>query len=286
MREQLTGRFSDLPSPSLRQRAAEVVAGLSGVLSPEERPAIVAGHYCVAPLLAELSNRGRAEAYTFAFGLQLLKQWEQRGVEPELVLWINDIGVAPDKRRELKATYHLPENYQRLASKEDVDTSRVRVFFESTMRNRASVLLRKLHKRSPQLFERVPSGAGDLVRCVDESDCQLLPQQGMTSYVVLGPHGERLVVKDGPNPKCNLILATFFQVLHQRLASALVVNVFNELYESRLELGEHVCKAVLGSEQRFVTLLCDGQDLELAPFSELEPPPRRVVAQEVLPITP
>jgi hypothetical protein len=141
--------------------------------------------------------------------------------------------------------------------------------FESTMRNKASTLLRKIYKRRPQLFERVSASSEGLVRCVQSTVCEMETSTTNTAYVVSGPDAEKLVVKEGPNPKCNLILATLFNELRQLFAPKLQINVFNNVYRYRLQLGIHVSRKVLENTTPFLNVFCDGDDVLCEPFFDL-----------------
>jgi hypothetical protein len=230
---------------------------------------IIAGHYSIAPHMAELSHQGRAEHMSFVTGARLVRRALALGHTSHLVLWINDIGVAQAEREHLKGAYALPEDYRSIVAAEQLDPSRLDIMFESSTRNKASTLLRKLYKNQPYLFERVHTNRQDLVRCVNDDQCGLEGDKERFAYIVRGPGGEHLVVKEGPNPKCNFILATLFEQVCKRYAPRTVVNIFNELYAYRLSLGLHVAKAILNNRTPFVNLLCDGT--RLYPLGELDP---------------
>lgn len=220
---------------------------------------VVAGHYSLADNMQELSSDGEPEVQSFAVGAHLVAQARHCGCTSRLVVWINDIGVPNGKRQDLKEHYALPDNYLRIIEGSGLDPAEVVVIFESTMRNKASVLARKLFKWEPELFEKVSASRGDLVRCVSADACGLDGPKAQTAYVVEGPTGEPLVVKEGPNPKCNMILATLFAHLRERFSPKLILTVFNDIYAYRLSLGVHVSQAILGNPTPMTSVLCDGQ---------------------------
>lgn len=148
-------------------------ADLLQILGLHEPSVVIAGHYCLADDMEELSNEGEGEVMSFAFGVELVAEAIQRGLNSNLVLWVNDIGIEIEDRQSLKADYVLPENYQRLLDSSGLDRDRLIILFESTMRNKASVLLRKLYRRKSDLFERVDSKSKNLVRCVEDLQCDL-----------------------------------------------------------------------------------------------------------------
>lgn len=234
-------------------------ADLLQILSSHEPSVVVAGHYCLADGMEELSNEGEGEVMSFAFGVELVAEAIQRGLNSNLVLWVNDIGIEVEDRQSLKADYVLPANYQQILDSSGLASDRLIILFESTMRNKASVLLRKLYRRKSNLFERVDSKSKNLVRCVEDSQCDLESHSTTVAYIVKGPNDEKLVVKDGSNPKCNFILATFFQELTKKYQAKLIVNVFNELYVYRLGLGIHVSQKILDNSSSFINVFCDGE---------------------------
>lgn len=218
---------------------------------------VIAGHYSIANEMRELSHECAAESMGFELGVSVVAQALAHHKACYLVLWINDIGVAEQIRKRFKQEYQLPENYQKILSRHGLDISHVIVMFESTMRNKASGLLRKLVKRNSLLIEKVDSRASDLVRCV-QSFCEVDRDITRTAYVIKGPNEENLVVKEGSNPKCNLILATFFHELQKQYSPSILINVFNEVYAYRIRLGIHVSQKLLDLSTPFYNIFCDG----------------------------
>ena len=222
---------------------------------------VVAGHYSLADYLVEVSNTGEAEIASFTIGVTLVKMAIARGQFARLVLLINDIGVDEKKRTAVKTRYTPPDNYSNIMQKEGLDPNHLVVIFESSVRNKASTLLRKLYKHQPHLFERRKSNERDLIRCVDKSDCNRPKSGSSSAYVIKGPNGEKLVVKEGPSPKCNLILATFFRDLRRKFGPQLIVNVFNNIYQRRVHLGLFVGREILYNSTPVLNLFCDGENI-------------------------
>jgi hypothetical protein len=220
---------------------------------------VVAGHFSLAENMQELSHEGDAEVQSFAAGVHLVQQARYCGCDSRVVVWINDIGVPNEVRQQLKQAARLPDNYREIVAQARLAERDVVVIFESTMRNRASVLARKLFKWEPDLFEKVNADSADLVRCVSNHSCDIAEQGNQSAYVVEGPDGERLVVKEGPNPKCNMILATLFLYLKDQYAPKLILNVFNDIYAYRLSLGVHVSQAIIGNPTPTANVFCDGE---------------------------
>jgi len=230
-----------------------------------KRAVVVAGHYCLAEHMQELSHESEAEMLSFAVGAELVREGLRAGHDSHLVLWVNDIGITELQRTQLRENYALPSNYAEILDARQFDASRLTVMFESAMRNKASTMLRKLYKREPDLFSRAEATREDLVRCVGGTTCGMDQMATTMAYVVEGPEGEQLVVKEGPSPKCNLILATFFTELRRRFAPTLLLNVFNEVYTYRVGLGVHVSQSVLGNPTPILNVFCDGTKVYCGP---------------------
>jgi hypothetical protein len=214
--------------------------------------AILAGHYCVAEELVDLSASRAPEEASFVAGVDILITSRARGAKSRLTVWVNDIGIEANARRLLKEQKRLPDNYRRILEARGVDPSTVDMQFESSTRNKASTHVKKLSARDPCLFRRVPSDAEGLVRCVEA--CGISSDESKLAYVIDGPEGEALVVKDGPNPKCNMILATLFDDACKSAAASSVVTVFNGIYVNRIQLGMFVASRLLGLAASFANL--------------------------------
>lgn len=224
------------------------------------RAAIVAGHYCISPELSDLSNESSAEEVSFAGGAKLLHELRRLEKDGVLVLWINDIGIPQDERERLRRDYRLPKNYCRILDHYALAQEDVAVIFESSMRNKASTMLRKLVKRNPDTFLVVNPDDPALVRCINKEVCDLNSSQGRV-YAVHGPDQEILVVKEGSNPKCNLILGTFLKQVASDYSPDIVVNIFNAIYSSRIRFGVFVSKYVLGNDTPMCNYFADGDTL-------------------------
>lgn len=249
-------------------QSANVTPEISKILDevpPNHPSVVVAGHYCLAEHMQELSAESDAEVMSFEFGTRFVAEANKKHKKSHLVLWINDIGISADAREAIKADYALPESYQKVLNGVALDSKHLTIMFESSMRNKASTLLRKLYKRQPHLFEKVSAKSNDLVRCIQSAVCEKESSLAKTAYVIPGPDAERLVVKEGPNPKCNLILATFFNELRQRFSPRMQINVFNQVYRYRLQLGIHVSRSILENTTPFHNVFCDGDDILFEP---------------------
>ena len=241
---------------------------VSGQLPSEHPVAIVAGHYCVSKALPELSNTGAPETMSFLAGARLAKRLRLEKQESVLLLWINDIGICPVERAALKEASRIPDNYRDILEDEGISADAVTVMFESTMRNTASTDLRKILKKKPDIFRRLPSDKPNLVRCVDPSYCSIdSDSEEQFVYAVDGPQGEDLVVKEGSNPKCNFILANLIAQIVKTYGSTRIVNIFNDLYLSRIGLGIHVGRLLYDIKAEFTNLFCDDDSLYLEPSS-------------------
>lgn len=222
---------------------------------------IIAGHYCLAKHMQELSSTGDAETQGFELGVQLYLLAREKNQHYHLVVWINDIGIDTEKRKTYKNTNNLPKNYLHILASYGLHPSIVHIMFESNMRNRASTLVRKIVKRHPGLLRKVNANAADLVRCVKNNLCDVMQHDNRHAYVITGPENEQLVVKEGPSPKCNLILATFFDVLTKQYQPMHFINIFNDIYAYRLRLGVHVAQNLLHNSVAMTNVLCDGSSI-------------------------
>jgi hypothetical protein len=268
------------PREELVNQIAEVPLGSS------QRVAILAGHYCVSPGLEELGCDAPAESLSFAGGAALYNRVVSRGSSARIYLWVNDIGVAPDARAELKNNYRLPDHYAATLRRYSAPADAVEVLFESSTRNKASTLLREMRRLYPERFELVDPARKDLVRCVESAVCSTEVDPERRAYAVKGPSGEWLVVKEGPNPKCNLIIATLYERIRKAFQADLVVNVFNELYVHRIRLGTHVARTVFHNATATRSVFCGDDSVALLPdpsdIAQPASPPAEAAAQVAL----
>lgn len=227
-------------------------------LSPfDARLHILAGHYCVNKEFEELGPDNDAELTSFEIGLELLIDLRLKGKEVKLYLWINDIGIAPEERERFKSHFTLPEPYENLVRNKSCQSIKDHfvILFESTIRNRASGIVKKVRKESPHLFDECESNDPRLIRCVDSQGCGL--SDGKKVYTIKSRSGAPIVVKEGPNPKCNLILATLFDVILTRNGSGRIINVFNSIYSNRIELGQYVYEKLFSKPSSNLNIFCD-----------------------------
>lgn len=216
---------------------------------------IFAGHYCISPELADLSSEGETESFSFELGIRLYQSLLKHDLKPRMILWVNDIGINAEERNAIKESFTIPENYCQTLKNAGVNQDAVKVVFESSSRNKASTLLRKRMKKTPEKFKKYNSGDSNLIRCIDMDVCSI--EENKTVYTIPGPEGDPLVMKEGSNPKCNLILATLFYQSAQKNDDALFINVFNDIYIERIRLGTFVAKEVYDMNQTFINLFCD-----------------------------
>ncbi len=220
---------------------------------------IIAGHYCIADDLSDLSNEGETERFSFELGVMTYKKLKSSAHTPTLVLWINDIGINVDQRKALKENYVIPMNYENILIDHKIEKSEVSILFESTARNKASVLFRKSYKRTPEKYKIFSSNEESLVRCIDNSHCEI--EEDKKVYAIEGPDGLPIVMKEGTNPKCNLILGTLFYSIIKTYKSDIILNIFNDIYIDRLRLGMFVGKNVYDFNTRFVNFFCDEEKI-------------------------
>lgn len=211
------------------------------------RQVIIAGHYCVNPELSELNSDSDVEFLSWKKGLELHANSKEKST---IVLWVNDIGVNQQDREVLKNNYKIPDNYRLAMNKYGISITDINIEFESTIRNKASVYIKKLNKSCPGYLKKVIANDKSLTRCVSNYFCSIDDARTIYSYVINGPNNESLVVKDGPNPKCNLILATLYDKYAMQ-DEVVIHNIFNGIYESRIEFGIYVYKSIYSGTASF-----------------------------------
>ncbi|MDQ2696818.1 MAG: hypothetical protein M3Z21_15860 [Pseudomonadota bacterium] len=236
--------------------------GFVGSLTQEltrncDRVAVIAGHYCVAPHMAELSYEMEAEQNSFKLGASLASALMERGKQAVLIVWVNDIGIAPEQRARLKSDYQLPDPYARLLTSRQSRLLSIRIFFESSMRNKASKRLRQLYRLKSHLIWKAVANQEGLVRCVNNACFNRELHGELTAYVTKGPNGEDLVLKDGPNPKCNSILATLFEEVSNTCSPDQIVTIFNDVYINRIMLGVFVAEKIFAVGKPMRSFFCD-----------------------------
>ncbi|MEN8136329.1 MAG: hypothetical protein ABFS18_12475 [Thermodesulfobacteriota bacterium] len=220
---------------------------------------IIAGHYCVADELEDLSSYGAAEKLSFELGIHTYMQLEKTNNTPTLTLWVNDIGIPKEQRKLLKENYQLPHNYQIILEKHGFDKNILNVLFESTFRNKSSVLFRKAYKKTPDKFKVYSSNDKSLARCIDNSSCKI--EKNKNAYAIDGPDSKPLVMKEGPNPKCNLILGTLFRGIDISNNANIILNIFNNIYINRIRLGIFVAHKLYDLNTEFINFFCDDDEV-------------------------
>lgn len=226
-------------------------------LHSSEKISIVAGHYCVADELSDLSNEADSEVNSFEYGIELYKSLKTYNKKAELILFINDIGIDKETRKALVDNYTIPDNYLSTLESNNIDLQDVKIVFESSMRNKASKDIRKIKKSSVDKFEILSSTDKRLVRCIDPAAACEIPQHDKQAITIKGPDGEYLVVKEGTNPKCNTILATLFNRLIEQNESDTIINCFNVIYTNRIRLGAYVSHNLFETNVNFINLFFD-----------------------------
>lgn len=220
---------------------------------------ILAGHYCVSPELEDLGPDNDAELTSFRIGLDVLSELTSHGKVAKLYLWINDIGISPSDREFFKSNFTLPDVYESAIKEKNMKLSdgQLVVLFESTIRNRASGLIKKIKRERPHQFEEYESNNAELIRCVGPQSCEISEETQKKVYTIRSRSGEPIVVKEGSNPKCNLILATLFDVILSRYGNGQIINIFNSIYSRRIELGQYVYEKLFCKPTFGLNIFCD-----------------------------
>ncbi len=233
----------------------QIKGSLVPYLDTDANISIIAGHYCVAPDLSDLSNEGESEIFSFKLGVSVYCELKKMNVSSKLILWINDIGIDKIQRKQLKENYTIPDNYLKILNNKDLSKSEVNVVFESTSRNQASVLFRKVYKRTPDKFKIYSSNDQSLIRCIDNDVCVI--EENKKAYTIEDIDGSPIVMKEGSNPKCNLILGTLFRSIIKTYNSDVILNIFNDIYIDRIRLGVYVGTQVYDINTKFINFFCD-----------------------------
>ncbi|MCG7540019.1 hypothetical protein [Pseudoalteromonas sp. OF7H-1] len=234
----------------------------------EKRVAILAGHYCISTELSDLSNFSESEELSFKSGVEFHKKLKIDGVVSRLYLWVNDIGISPNERASIKKDFSIPSNYKVILENAGLSCSDIEVVFESSTRNKALKYLSKSSKANPDLVKMYDSNDSTLIRCVDNEFCDITIDK--KAYAIDGPNNAPLVMREGSNPKCNLILATLFKSIYSSFESHFFINFFNDIYIERIELGIYVFEKVFGSNSQFINFFCDDDYCHLEETSKSE----------------
>jgi hypothetical protein len=240
---------------------------LNGVLQKIHRekirfPVVIAGHYCISEQLSDLSSEADAEEASFECGVALFKELTRRNNAGRLVLFVNDIGIDPQHRSQLKEGYRVPNNYQIILRRYMVDESDLNVVFESSLRNKATRAVDRMVKRNAALFSVKDSRADGLLRCIDTDACEIASDGTKQAITITGPEGESLVVKEGTNAKCNAIMATLYNTLSkENPESTAFVNLFNRIYVKRIDLGCFVFRKLYQGSVEFINMFFDDREI-------------------------
>ncbi|HCA08957.1 hypothetical protein [Chryseobacterium sp.] len=219
---------------------------------------IIAGHYCIADGLEDLSNEGESEVHSFELGLESFKYLKSKGNKVSFNLWINDIGVDISFRKEFKELYKIPENYLMILDQYDVKSSALDIYFESSVRNRAMLEFRKRYKVSPEKYTLFNSNEQSLVRCINNDQCEI--SESKTAYTIMGPDGNPIVMREGASVKCNLILATLLHLVYNKHQSEDIIHISNDIYVDRVRLGEYVASEVYNLKSYCHSFFCDEEN--------------------------
>ncbi|ODS22825.1 hypothetical protein AB835_12175 [Candidatus Endobugula sertula] len=143
-----------------------------------------------------------------------------------------------------------------LLQENDLGPDIVSVEFESSIRSKASSNVKKLKNKKESKINKIKSNEDGLVRCIDNEACEISDKDYLDSYVIEGMNGEQIVIKEGPNPKCNMILATLFEK-YSKNGPTKFYNFFNALYRDRINLGIYVYRKLYFGESKFENTYID-----------------------------
>lgn len=230
---------------------------------------IVSGHYSVASDMSETAKPGCAEIMSFEAGADLVRRAHRLSKNCRLALWVNDMAIEQAERDTFKQNYTLPDCYAEIVRRHRLKDQDICVLYESSMRNQAATEMRNIYKKMPQLFDRIEATDTRLIRCVGSAPYPVEQGAEQNAYMIRGPYREPLAVMDGPHPKHNLILATLLHELNKRFSPGMIVTVFNETDEYRLNLGMHVAKTLFGLTTPMMNVYCDHEELSAFNFASV-----------------
>ena len=217
---------------------------------------IIAGHYCVATDYSALSNLAETEINSLMLGIEHYQYSLQQGQQVKLVIWVNDIGIAPMEREQYQQSYQLPDNYADLLKQADIPENNIIIRFESRARNRASKIVGQLKRRYPDVINELSADDNELTRCVDSELC-ISKDIAQTVLSINDIKGFPLVIKEGGAAKCCAILAIFFSELVQSFQPVKIIGIFNFVYTERIKLGMYVAQMLLEFNTPVHCSFCD-----------------------------
>ncbi len=218
---------------------------------------IVAGHYCLSKELAELNSNQAAEETSLKFGIKVYQALSAIGYQCSFILFINDIGIDIKERNKIKKKLILPKNYLDILLVYSFDVSNIDIWLESSLRNKASKLIRKAKKNNKNIVVKKSQEPG-LTRCIENTQCDSIINNKEV-VTIAGKKRGYLVIKEGSNPKCNAILATLYKDIQESKGSDFNINVFNSIYINRIALGKYVYEKLFNGSMKQMDFFTDEQ---------------------------
>lgn len=183
------------------------------------------------------------------FGEYLKKEQNKK---VDYCILIDDIGLDKDERKKIKETFLLPEPYMKILKHFKIDENKIKILFESKARNGAShILSRKMYllPGNEKITKEIVNfdKACEYERCVPMSSHAKQEKQNKEIYSIIDPRsGIPLILKEGPNPKCNLIIAYSYYKETKEYDS--IISFYNAQWEQRLTYGAMVARELFGIE--------------------------------------
>ncbi|WP_374088763.1 hypothetical protein [Methylomicrobium lacus] len=237
---------------------------------------VVSGHYDAATAGSEAAYPGDVETLSFETGADLVRRAHRLSKNCRLALWVNDMAIGQAERDAFKQNYTLPYRYAEILRRHRLKDQDLCVIYESSLRQQASTELRAIYKKVPHLFDRIEADDTGLLRSVGAAASRSTEAEAeQIAYVIRGPYRESLVLKDGPHPQYNLILATLLKEISKRFSPGMIITVFNESEVYRLNLGMHVAKTLFGLATPMMNVYCDHEELSAFNFASVPPKYRR-----------
>jgi len=187
------------------------------------------------------------------FGKELVSECNKK---IKFRILVDDIGIDPKKRKEIKENFRLPKAYLDKMVENKVSEKDIDILFESSIRNKASHILSRQKHILPgrdKLTKEVVcfDQACEYERCVPQSSHAKQKKSDRDTFSIIDPYsGIPLILKEGPNPKCNLILAcSYFQGAKSYDS---IISFCNALWEQRMYYGAMVARILFGIQKPII----------------------------------
>jgi len=197
---------------------------------------------------------GPIEIKSFEDGLSFGEELKKEKKNVKYRLLVDDIGITPEKRIKIKESFRLPKAYIDKLDEHNLKETEVDVIFESSMRNKASRILSDMKIPGKEKITKAMVAvdqACEFERCVPQSDHSKKNKEDREIYSIIDPYsGIPLILKEGSNPKCNLIIACSYYKDVEKYNS--IISFYNAYWEQRMQYGAMVAKLLFNIEKPII----------------------------------